>query len=185
MNNVNSMKNDSKYKSVCLVGYRACGKTTVAKILAERLGVPAFDTDRLVENKAKKSIAHIFAEEGESAFRALETNALAETLALTTPFVLATGGGVVLSEENRRLLSDCKAKIVWLTARPETIFRRMSADAANDATRPALTTLAPDEEIRALLSAREPLYREVSDQKIATDTLMPEKIAALILDVSQ
>ena len=89
---------------IVLIGYRGTGKTSTAEILADRLGVPLLDGDRMVESSSGKTIARIFAEEGESSFRDRETDVLAETAARSDFFVLATGGGAVIREENRRLL---------------------------------------------------------------------------------
>lgn len=175
------MNNEANYNIICLIGYRACGKTTVARLLAERLGIESFDTDDVIVERALKPIARIFAEEGEPAFRSLESAVLAELLGRER-VVLATGGGVPVREENRTLIRTSGAFVVWLTARPETIARRIAADVHSRSTRPALTDLPPEDEIRALLTRRDPFYRELADLTLETDDVGPDELVRLILE---
>ena len=85
-------------QSFIFIGYRGTGKTTVAKTLAERLGIPAFDSDPEIERRAGKTIAAIFTQDGEAVFRDWEESVIAEILAKPNPLVLATGGGAILRE---------------------------------------------------------------------------------------
>jgi shikimate kinase len=162
-----------------LIGYRATGKTTLARLLAGRLGWPWIDADVEIERRAGKSIAQIFAEEGEPAFRDREAEVIA-ALCRGDRLVLAAGGGVPLREANRAALRAA-GKVVWLTARPETILRRMTADASTAARRPNLTAHGPLQEIMHLLAVREPLYREIADLVIDTENRPPEELADEIL----
>lgn len=163
-----------------LIGYRATGKTTLAKLLARRLGWEWIDADVEIERLAGKTIAQIFAEDGEPVFRDLEAQVIAD-LCRRDRLVLAAGGGAPLREENRRLMRQC-GKVVWLTARPETILQRMSDDATTKQRRPSLTGQSPLEEIVQLLAQREPMYRETAHLTIDTENLSPEQLAADILD---
>jgi shikimate kinase len=149
-----------------LIGYRGTGKSAVAQALALRLGWEWIDADVELELRSGKSIAAIFADEGEPAFREMESAVLAE-LADRDRVVLATGGGIVLREANRTLLRK-GATVVWLKARPETIFRRVSDDWNTVSRRPNLTT-GGIEEIRDLLEQRTALYRQCADLEIDTD----------------
>jgi len=163
-----------------LIGYRATGKTTLARLLAGRLGWAWIDADVEIERKAGKSIARIFAEDGEPAFRDLEAEVTAE-LCARNRLVLAAGGGAPLREENRRAMRAA-GKIVWLKATPETILARMSSDATTSGRRPNLTDRGPLDEIVELLRRREPTYRELADLEVDTEGKPPEQLAAEILD---
>ncbi len=162
-----------------LIGYRATGKTTLAKLLAERLGWDWADADAEIARRAGKSIERIFADEGEPAFRDLEVQVIAD-LCRRDRLVLAAGGGAPLRPENRRAIRAA-GKVVWLTARPETILARMSADAATAAQRPNLTGRPPLDEIRHLLEIRTPVYRELADLVVDTESRPPAELAAEIV----
>lgn len=163
-----------------LIGYRATGKTTLARLLAERLGWDWIDADVEIERRAGKSIARIFAEDGEAAFRDLEVEVTAD-LCRRDRLVLAAGGGAPLREENRRAMR-AGGPIVWLRALPETIHRRMSGDATTAGRRPNLTTAGGLAEIVELLHRREPIYHETADFEIDTESKSPEELATEILD---
>src|SRR6188768_1338432 len=105
--------------SIALIGYRGTGKTTVAEQLAMRLGWDWVDADHVVELRAGKSIAEIFAEQGQDAFRELEAAVVAE-LCGRQRTVVALGGGAVMREANRHALRQCQ-QVVWLKASPESI----------------------------------------------------------------
>jgi len=162
-----------------LIGYRATGKTTLARLLAERLGWPWVDADVQIERRAGKAIARIFAEDGEPAFRDLEAAVIAE-MCHEGPLVLAAGGGAPLRPESRRTMRAA-GKVVWLTARPETIHARMARDATTANRRPSLTDRSALEEIVHLLSRREPIYRETADVQIDTENQSPDQLAGEIL----
>lgn len=163
-----------------LVGYRGTGKSTVAAVLADRLGVAWRDADAVLEDRIGSSIAALVGSRGEAAFRDLETEVLRDTLPAFTG-VLATGGGVVLRPENRRLLRERGRPVVWLTAPADVIRRRLAADPTTAARRPALSGGDPLDEVAAALHAREPLYREVADVAFDTATEAPAVVAEGIL----
>ena len=151
--------------NVILIGYRATGKTTLARLLAQKLGWDWIDADVEIERRAGKSIARIFAEDGEPAFRDLEAQVIAE-LCQRPRLVLAAGGGAPLRPESRRAMR-LAGRVVWLKASPETIHARMSADATTPTRRPSLTSKGSMEEILHLLSVREPAYREAAHLELS------------------
>ena len=111
---------------IFLIGYRATGKTTVARLLADRISWNWVDADQIIETRHGQTIRQIFADEGEAGFRAKEWRILDE-LCLLKQHVVATGGGVVLRPASRELLRE-SGLVVWLTADPETIWQRLQAD---------------------------------------------------------
>jgi shikimate kinase len=162
-----------------LIGYRATGKTTLARLLAERLGWDWLDADVEIEHRAGKPIAQIFAEDGEPAFRDIEAGVIADLCGWDC-LVLAAGGGAPLRSESRQAMRQ-NGKVIWLTARPETILSRMSADATTAGRRPSLTDKGPLEEIVQLLHGREPIYRESADWAIDTEGKTPDALADEIM----
>ena len=165
--------------NIVLIGYRGSGKTTVARHVAVLLGWDWVDADVEVELRAGKSIAAIFAGEGEPAFRELESRALAE-LTARDRLVVAAGGGAVLREDNREALAHCR--VVWLVASVETLLARVSADATTAARRPNLTTAGGASEVRRLLAEREPLYRQLAEVSVRTDDRSAADIAREIVE---
>lgn len=165
--------------ALTLIGYRATGKTTLAKLLAERLGWDWIDADVEVERRAGKSIARIFAEDGEPAFRDIEAEVTADLLRREN-LVLAAGGGAPMRAETREAMRAA-GMVVWLVALPETILARMSGDATTAARRPDLTDKGPLAEIVHLLEVREPIYRGTCHLEIDTEGRTPEAIADEIL----
>lgn len=161
-----------------LIGYRGTGKTTVARRVADLLGLECFDADAEVEGRAGKSIKQIFADDGEPIFRDLEVEAIAE-LVQHGDAVLSLGGGAVMREETRRAIAP--GTVVWLTARPETILSRIAEDAKTTEQRPNLTTRGGLVEITSLLSQREPVYRACADFTVETDAKSAEQVAQEIV----
>lgn len=165
--------------TITLVGYRGTGKSSVARDLADRLGLTAVDADAEIERRAGRTIREIFAEEGEAAFRAMERSVMAGLLA-RDGLVIAAGGGAVLNEETRRDMRTA-GPVIWLQASPQTIAERLSSDPATRDRRPALTAGDPLSEIATLLAMRQPLYREVATMEVATDERAPPAIIDDIL----
>jgi shikimate kinase len=175
------MRPCSRGPGLALIGYRGTGKSTVGRILARRLSRTFLDCDLAIEARAKRSIRAIFAEFGEPAFRDWEEQALAELTAGSPAAVLATGGGAILREANRRRLRDF-GFVAWLTAHPSVLALRLEADRRGLAERPPLTTAGTLEEIVQVLEVRTPLYSELADAVIETGETSPGQVADSILD---
>lgn len=158
-----------------LAGYRGTGKSAVARVLSERLRMPAVDLDDEIQHAAGRSIAEIFAHGGESEFRRLESVRLAK-IAAEPAHVIALGGGAVLRDENRRVIRQA-GRCVLLTASVETIAARIAGDAASGAQRPALTSLGQIEEIRQLLDARNSVYQAVAEFTVGTGDKSVQQVA--------
>ena len=165
---------------IALIGYRATGKTTLGRKLAHRLGYRFKDSDAEIEKIAGKTIAKIFSEDGEPHFRDLEEKVI-EKLCREEDIVLATGGGAILREATRERLREA-GMIVWLTASPEAILKRMAGDVRNAATRPNLTAQGGLDEILHILAVREPLYRELAVLTISTENVSPGELVERIID---
>jgi shikimate kinase len=159
---------------IFLIGYRGTGKTAVAGMLAQRLGWEWQDADAVLEAKHGRTIGDIFAVDGEAAFRVIEADVLTELCKLSRQ-VIATGGGVVLNEPNRKRLRE-SGRVVWLTADLDTIWVRIQSDAAAGRSRPALT-VGGRAEIEELLRVREPLYRACAEFSVETAGRTPDEIA--------
>jgi shikimate kinase len=166
-------------RSIALIGYRGTGKTTVAERLAAKLGWNWTDADVKIEQRAGKSIAEIFAAEGEATFRDLES-AVVEELCRRHRVILALGGGAILREDNRRHIACCGA-VVWLKASAESIAARLAADPATASRRPNLTNADPRTEIDRLLAERTPIYRSCATLEVDTEGKAPEDIAGDIV----
>ena len=162
-------------KCIALIGPRGCGKTTVGRILARLLGGECVDTDELVAERAGRSIAEIFAAEGEACFRRRESEAIRE-IVQATPAVISVGGGAMLDQQNLDALRAV-AILVWLTAPAEVLYQRISTDPATANSRPPLTDQSGVEEVRRLLAERSPLYQRASDFQIETFDREPRIIA--------
>ena len=151
------------HQSIYLVGLMAVGKSTVGKLLAERLNRPFFDSDKEVEKNAGAEISWIFDVEGEQGFRDREEQVICE-LTKVSGIVVATGGGVVERENNRRRISD-GGLVLHLDCPNKTLMKRVR----NDKKRPLLQGSDPDEVLFNLKKRRDPLYKEMADYRFQTD----------------
>ena len=158
---------------VVLIGFRGTGKTAVGRILADRLEVPFYDTDALIERRMGMRIPEIFRRYGEVEFRILEREVIASLR--DAKGVISTGGGAVSDPAN---VADLRwhGTVVLLTAAPAVILDRI---AGSD--RPGLTDLSPAEEVQALLAARQEAYIGAADVCIDTGRYTPEEVADLVL----
>ncbi len=161
-----------------LVGLRGSGKSTVGKLLADRLGYDFFDTDVVLEQRLGQTIQEIFAQRGERYFRDWEQTIL-EELALPQKRVIATGGGIVLREANRAVLKQ--GFVVWLDAPAEILWQRLQQDTGNQARRPNLTPLGGRAELQHLAEVRQPLYQQVANLCIPVGCVSPEEAVNAIL----
>jgi shikimate kinase len=160
-----------------LIGPRGSGKSTVARLLAREMSWEWRDADAMLEHNYGQSIRTIFANEGEAGFRDKEAAVLAELCGLDQ-CVVATGGGVVLRESNRRLLRS-SGRAVWLTASVDALWRRINADETTADRRPTLT-VGGRAEIEEIVRIREPLYRQCADYTIDTTDKPAHEIVAEI-----
>lgn len=149
-------------QSIFLVGPMGAGKSTVGRFLAERLGYEFIDSDHEIEERTGVTIPMIFDIEGEAGFRQREMTVIDE-LTQRPNIVLATGGGVVLAEDNRRALRS-RGFVIYLRSSVESLVQRTK----NDRNRPLLQTDDPEKVIRQILEARDPLYMEIADLVIET-----------------
>lgn len=151
-------------QNIILVGPMGAGKTTIGKQLARQLGRKFYDSDRVIEERTGANIPLIFELEGEKGFRQREKAVIAE-LTQKQDIVLATGGGAVLDSENRDQLG-CQGFVIYLSAPLEQLIRRTSKDRQ----RPLLQTADPRKKLAELLAIRDPLYRQVADEILETDS---------------
>jgi shikimate kinase len=165
---------------LALVGYRGTGKSTVGRLVASMANRQFLDVDLEIAARSGRSIGAIFAESGEPAFRDWEEQTLAELIGLFPGAVIAPGGGSVLREPNRRRLREF-GHVVWLTAVPGELARRLEADDRGKPGRPALTAAGTTAEIEQVLRERTPLYEGLADSIIETGGKSPAEVAAAVL----
>ena len=146
---------------VFLIGYRAAGKTTVGRLLSRKLKIPFADTDQLIEAAARMPIKELVARGGWDAFREKETEAIA-SLRGTGLGVVATGGGAVLSEDNRIMLKEM-GSVIYLKTPPDLIVERLKRDARESGVRPQFTAETLEAETISVLAQRVPVYESVAD----------------------
>lgn len=162
---------------ILLIGFMGAGKSTVGRLVAEKLGMPFVDLDALVEHDDGRSIGEIFEQDGERTFRALEARAL-ETLESAPPTVVGCGGGVVLSDANRVLLKRLGIVVYLRVTAAETLAR-----VGDDSTRPLLAGAGGALVAVSLLEAREALYSAVADVSVDTVGRTPEEVAGQVVEV--
>lgn len=164
-----------------LCGFRGTGKSSVAEILAGRLGRPRVDLDERIRERTGRTIADIFREGGEPQFRHWEAIVLAEIVREASS-VVALGGGTILTPENRQRIRE-SGVCFWLDADAETLAARIEADAVTATQRPPLTSLPAADEVRVLLARREPHYKDAADHRIDTRGKTLSRIADDILEI--
>lgn len=167
---------DERSRNLILIGFMGTGKTTIGRNVAKSLRFRFVDTDQLIRKKAEKSIPDIFAEDGEAAFRQLETEVMTEC-AEDSNQVISTGGGIVTEEINHPILKRA-GYVVWLKASAETIYDRVKRNQH----RPLLQVDDPMKTIEEMLAQRESLYSAVEDLSINTDKLTLEETAFGIVE---
>ncbi|UCF93712.1 MAG: shikimate kinase [Desulfobacterales bacterium] len=166
--------------NIYLIGYRATGKTSVAKALAVRLGWPFVDTDLVLVKEVGLTITDFVGRYGWEAFREHEGQVLKKIVASDRQ-VVATGGGIVLDRENVKQMKN-SGVIIWLKASPATIKQRIIQDKNTAASRPSLTSQGLDNEIEETLLRRRSYYENAMDLSIDTDDLPIDEIGTEILN---
>jgi shikimate kinase len=160
-----------KPRNVFIVGPMGAGKTTVGKLLADELGLEFLDSDKEIEDRTGADIGWIFDVEGETGFRKREA-AMIDELTARSGVLVATGGGAVLLEENRKRLVS-RGTVIYLNAPLEQQIERTS----RDRTRPLLRDGEPGDVLAALQEDRGPLYKEVADFTFTADRRSAKALA--------
>lgn len=166
----------SNRKNLALVGFMGTGKSHVGRIVADQLDFELVDMDAVIEERAGKPISRIFEEDGEPAFRKMETE-VAMALSERSGLVVAAGGGVVLNPRNMEALAH-GGVTVCLKAEPETVLKRVEAAQH----RPLLEDGEKAARIRDLLAQRRALYEAVP-LSVDTDNLDPDAVAVRVLEL--
>ena len=161
--------------NIILIGFMGAGTSEVGHRLADALKMNFLDTDELIENTEERKISEIFKTEGEDHFREMETEVL-KTLQDYDSFVLSTGGGMVLRDENVALLK-AMGPVILLWADPPAVYERVK----NETHRPLLDVPDPQAEIIKILEYRKPFYDRAADYKVDTSRKIPEEVAKDIL----
>lgn len=161
--------------NVVLIGFMGSGKSTMGIRLSYQLRYALEDTDRLIEAVAGKSISEIFAQEGEEAFRQMETELLEKLAEKKGQRIYSVGGGTPVRAVNRPLLKKL-GTVVYLRTRPETVYERLK----DDTTRPLLQGEDPLGKIRRLMAEREQAYIETADVVLDVDEMTAEQVVERI-----
>ena len=164
-----------KYKKFALIGMMGSGKSAVSKELSKITSIKLYEADDIFETENNIKIKDFFKTQGEEKFRQIETEILKKIL-LNEEFIISTGGGVILSPENRKLLFYNDIKTIYLKTSPETIYQRIK----NDKKRPLLMVENPKKEIETILNTREQFYL-MADKIIETDNKTIEEITEEII----
>ena len=164
-----------------LIGYRGSGKSTVGRMLAQRLSRPHVDSDDLIESESGMSIKDIFATKGEAWFRDLEAKVVSEVSASAVPTVVSFGGGAVLRETTQTILKST-GTCVWLSASADYLFERIQSDQATQLRRPNLSQSGGFTEVADILAKRTPIYRRLSDLTVVVEGKTPDEICDEIVD---
>ncbi|MGA1001150.1 MAG: shikimate kinase [Litorivicinaceae bacterium] len=160
-----------------LIGPTGAGKTTVGRLLANKLGVPFFDLDEEIESRSGADIPWIFDVEGEAGFRDREARVLSDLVG-QGDVVVSTGAGVVLRQENRELLAEHINRVIWLQVDLKTQFDRLK----NDKNRPLLQVADPKAKLRAMAIEREPLYQSCASIQVQTRKTNPSIVVHQIME---
>ncbi|MBR1617996.1 shikimate kinase [bacterium] len=173
---MNNIKKELKNSRIALIGMMGSGKTTVSFELSSILNIENFDLDKIFVQKYNTSIVDFFDKFGEEKFRSEETNILKETLK-KDKFILSCGGGIILQEENRKILFSKDIFSIYLKTSACVIYDRIK----EDKTRPLLLVQNPKKEIEKLIQKRKKYY-EAANLIIQTDNKNPREIAKEIYE---
>lgn len=163
--------------SFFLVGPMGVGKTTIGRLLAEKMPCTFLDSDVWIEQSMSQSIPTIFSSFGEEVFRDIESEAI-DGLTQQSKIVLSTGGGAILREINRERLKS-RGTVVFLDLSPEKIFQRIEGDQ----TRPLLQTDNPLATMQAIYDIRKPLYLDSAHYHLSVENRTPEEISELLVNL--
>jgi len=169
--------------NIILIGYRGCGKTSVGKALAKKLWKTFVDVDdEICARFNNKSVAQIWADEGEPAYRAVEVE-VTKALTAKPDMVIGLGGGTLMQPGAREAVENAANTVrVYLKCTPEELHRRISQDAKSSATRPALTKFGGGlEEVRHVLSERGPVYEAVADKVLDVSHMSVDEVVQYLL----
>lgn len=164
-----------KKSAIILIGLPGSGKSTIARLLSRRLGIPLVDLDQMIESEIGMPIRDYFEKNGEPAFRLVEAEVLQSVSQRTDRLVLATGGGVVLRAENRQVLQG--GWVVYLSSHPKDLVRRLR----NDQVRPLLQGVDAYKTLMQLYAVRHPLYSELADVVVVTVGRSASQIATELI----
>lgn len=165
---------------ILLIGMMGAGKTAIGEILAGKLGRTYIDNDLQVEHVTGRTVAEIWRDEGEGAFRRHESAALRAAIQSPAPLVIAVAGGAVLDPANRKHI-DGAGTVVWLRAEVETLARHVRND--DDDHRPLLSgPIGLEDVLQRLLDERRPLYSELADVVVDVDGLTMEEVRERVMD---
>jgi shikimate kinase len=167
--------------NIVLIGYRGSGKSTVGRKLAERLKLKFVDIDDLIEDRQGVPVSDIVKSHGWGHFRKLERNTI-EEISKEDHLIIAPGGGAVLDSDNVKALRR-NGVIIWLKAEKQTLLKRLSQDPGTGTRRPTLTGKGTSEELKEVMSLREPIYERVSEIQIDTSVLDVETVVEHALTV--
>jgi len=167
--------------NIVLIGFRGTGKSTVGKLLANRLKRDFVDTDEYIERTTGKTIKDIFEEEGEEGFRKTEAETIVKLSKMDNK-IIAAGGGVVLRDENVKNLKS-NGFLILLEATPEIIHDRIRQDEKTTQQRPSLTNKNSFDEIKHLIDKRQPLYENAANYTINTSYVSCKDIVEEIITV--
>ena len=161
---------------IILVGMMGAGKTTIGKLLSNKLGYDFVDLDKIIEEKSGVKINTIFEIEGEAGFREREFQVLRDSIE-KEKVIISTGGGIVTNEKRRTQLIKHNVFIIYLKANLETLFNRLK----NDNSRPILNVDNKEQVIESILHEREPQYQDLADMTVDTTHMKTNDVVKLII----
>ena len=167
-------------RPIVIIGFMGCGKTAVARALAQRLNLPMLDLDEVIAKQHGKTAAQLIREDGEPAFRAIETEVLQQLCESGAPSVIALGGGAWITDANRRLIDTYGCVSVWLDAPFDLCWQRI---AASDEDRPLGRTR---EQAEQLYRARHPIYQQARIHvPVGTDETVEHIVSRVAPQITQ